>query len=840
MSGVHFNKNQKLSDKGVFFNLNIKSFIPVNHYLLIALFSGAAALIYESIWLRWFQILFGSTAYAASVTLAAFFAGLSIGAIVFGRVSQRTTCCLTVYAWLEIAVVVTALITPFTVDAYDALYPFLYERLSGQREVFLGVKFLLAFLAMLPTAILLGGTLPLIVQAYLHNKETLGKHGNQLYAVNTLGAAAGTALGALWLPDILGVQLTYITGMLLSLVAALMAFFLAAKPSAKMLIKDEAAAEKASSYLLVIAAASGLGTLALEVLLMHSLSQLFDNSVYSFGAILIVVLCSLALAAAFVSRTAGKVSMATMLRAVLILEAVILLSLPWLMSQLMTRFGAFQATLGNGLLIALLLGGPALFIGGMVFPLTFRLAGKGAAGKRMGNLLAVNTLGGIVGSTVAGFILLENIGLWWSLALLGIAYGFAAILVGGRRITQISAGVAVAVTYGVVMVSPMNPDLLPVISTTEDEIIIDSVFGPHGVVSVINRPISNDYRLKINNHYTLSGSGAKVLAERAGHLPLVLHPSPGTVAYIGSATGITAGAARMHNIDKVELIELVPEVQQMARRHFSDYNRDIYNDSRTEAVVEDGRNHIRATKEKYDVVVADLFVPWRPGVGSMYSLEHFQSVKEHLADGGIFCQWLPIFQLRKQELDMVLATFHQVFPDATLWRANFSARFPRLAVIGRNGKWPNASKVEKRTRELSQVVDDRWVTDPEAIWMLYMGSLKAAIDIQQDIVLNTDNHPAFEYLAGRSSQSEREEFLKSGWLDFGDRIQQADNRIANWPLWGISAGQLYALADAQFSKDQKKGALYRTTEQNNLLKKLRKLVPANILVTDPTVAEIGF
>lgn len=195
----------------------------------MAMASGMAALIYETVWIRWFKILFGSTAYAASATLAAFFAGLSVGAALFARVSQRTHRPLQLYVMLELGVIATALLTPYTVDAYDFIYPSLYGALAGNLDAFVLVKFLLAFLAMLPTAILLGGTLPLMVRAFVGRDASLGREGNSLYAINTGGAVVGTALGGLLLPEYLGINGTYAVGMLMSLIAAVVALSIAGR-----------------------------------------------------------------------------------------------------------------------------------------------------------------------------------------------------------------------------------------------------------------------------------------------------------------------------------------------------------------------------------------------------------------------------------------------------------------------------------------------------------------------------------------------------------------------------------------------------------------------------------
>lgn len=808
-------------------------------FYIMALASGMAALIYETIWIRWFKILFGSTAYAASATLAAFFAGLAVGAALFARISQRTNRPLQLYVMLELGIIVTALLTPFTVDVYDLLYPVLYSDLVGEFRLFVLAKFLLAFVAMLPTAILLGGTLPLMVRAFVGKDASLGREGNRLYAINTGGAVVGSALGGLVLPEHLGINGTYTVGMLMSLLAAAVAWSIAGRFHVPPPTKSGNEAVRLPRNLLLIAWASGFGTLAVEVLLMHALSQLFDSSVYSIGAILIVILTSLALGAAFVSHLSPRYSVHRILRIALLLEAVILLMLPWAINLLLNRFGAITSNLGNALMLSMVLGGPAFFVGGLVLPLTFRLAEGQAPGRRFGGLLAMNTFGGIVGSVVAGFFMLGLFGLWASMAVVGIAYALAAVWVSNSIRERLALAAATAVVFALVYVTPLDPWRQPPVLLLADEEVVDYAEGAHGVVSVIRRPRFNDNRIKINNHYTLSGSGARVAVERGGHLPLLLHAAPRRVAFIGSATGITAGAAVLHPVEQIDLIELVPEVQMLASAYFGPHNRDVYHDPRTRIIVEDGRNHLRATAETYDVIVADLFVPWRQGVGSMYSIDHFESVADRLADGGVFCQWLPIFQLRAPELDIILKTFAEVFTDATLWRGNFSGRLPRLAACAMKGPWTSSETIERRVQALAGSVDDKWVSDPRALWMLYAGPLKTVVaTIASEI--NSDDFPVFEYLAGRSTHAARRRFLQNEWLEFSERLgmDHTYDDVTPWPNHGREAGHLFTEVSTLYLKNDQQPDNNTALTLRLRRKKLKAMLPKDLQKPDPTVSEM--
>ena len=478
----------------------------------------------------------------------------------------------------------------------------------------------------------------------MRDARELGREGVLLYAVNLLGAALGSAVTAFWLIEALGLRASYGVGVVLSLIAGAAALALAPRQRSAPTTGARASEGPAPRRYLAVSFASGFGILAFEVLLIHALDQILTNSVYSFGAVLLVVLLALAAGAGVVSATARRLPSRALLLTALLGEALLLLALPWLMVT--TTGGLSQhmsGTLLHGLALAAGFGGPALLVGGVVFPLTFRLAGGGSVGPRIGGLLAANTAGGILGSLLASFLLLEWLGLWPSLATLGLAYGAAALLVAGSPRTRWLRGVLIGAAALAVLASPANPWRLPVVSPKTKEKVLAVAQGAHGVVSVLES--SDGQRLiKLNNHYSLGGSRARVGQERAGHLPLLLHPDPKRVLFVGAATGGTAAAAVVHPVEEIVLVELVPEIQSLAAEYFGFATRGVHRDPRTRLVVEDGRNHLRAAPERYDVVVADLFVPWRPGVGSLYTREHFQAVRDHLTAHGVFCQWLPLYQ----------------------------------------------------------------------------------------------------------------------------------------------------------------------------------------------------
>ncbi len=796
--------------------------------LALAFASGAAALIYQAVWIRWFRLLFGSTTYASSATLTAFFGGMALGAAFFGRLAARSPRPLRAYGWIELGVALSALWVPLVVWLYDPLYPWLYEQLGERRGAFVAVKFALALAALLPASVALGGTLPLLASALLGGSEALGKQGTRLYALNTLGAAAGAALGALLLPEWIGITATYAVALGLTLVVAGASFALRAQDrpaqsvSATPQVLVSAARAPVAASAGAIAFASGFGFLAFEVLLIHALGQLYSHSAYSLGLVLLAALLGLGVSAALVSRSDGRSEPRALLGRCLALQAALLLAFPWILRLVGP--------------LALVAGALAFVVGGMVFPLTFRLVSGGHPGRRLGVLLAANTVGGILGSAGASFVLLPLVGLWRSIGWLGLLYGAAALFTGGALRARVAPLALPALLLLGLGLSGRDPWRTPSVTLRPGESLLALAEGAHGLVSVVESADGNR-RIKIDDLYQFGNSKEALLAERTGHLPLLLHPAPRAVAFVGSATGGVAGAAVLHPVTRIDLIEIVPEVQELAASHFAATNRGVHRDARTRLVTEDGRNHLRASTERYDVIVEDCFVPFMPSAAAMYTREHYRDARARLTEEGIFCQWLPVYQLEERTLAIVLATFLAEFPQGTLWRPHLRAHFPVVGLVGSAGELPSVAEVEQRARALGALgIEDPWVTDPRALWMLYVGPVAAVFEGVDAPRPHRDGHPYYEFVASRSAPADMARFLYLGWVRLSERLAQAPARArdpfaARPPASALGAYELVRanLAWAGGSREHAQAAWAEA----------KKHVPADLLaVRDYTFSDV--
>jgi spermidine synthase len=214
-------------------------------------------------------------------------------------------------------------------------------------------------------------------------------------------------------------------------------------------------------------------------------------------------------------------------------------------------------------------------------------------------------------------------------------------------------------------------------------------------------------------------------------------------------TGITASAAMTPHVRRATVCELVLEVITAARAHFGPFTSGLFTDPRTRILAEDGRTFLGVTDERYDVIVSDLFVPWEARAGSLYSREHFGAARAHLKPGGIFAQWIPLYQMSRREFSIVARTMLEVFPQVTAWRGDLKVNSPALVLIGQTGSVPLDPEIV--SRRIGETADPALLADigPGAARLLwcYCGNLSAARSLVENAPLNTDDHPLIEYLA---------------------------------------------------------------------------------------------
>jgi spermidine synthase len=737
--------------------------------LLLFVASGVAALIYEVLWLKELGRLFGVTAHAAATTLAVFFVGLAAGGFVWGRRASRMAHPLRTYGLLELATALTAVAYFFILAFYRAVYSALFTAVGDHPLLLQGAKVGLAFGVLFLPAFFMGGTLPVMGQFLVRHPRHLGRKASLLYAANTVGAALGAFLAGFYLPVALGFKAAYLVPIALNLVVGGVALVwsrrhetarAATAPAPVVEPTAGVASEGAGAgrYGLVWTAAvvSGFTTLGLEVLWIRMFGQVLQNSVYTFAALLTVFLLALGLGSGLAHLLCRRPwSPWSVLFTLLTLSGLLVGLTPWAFYRTTSGLEVLEGATGwSGYITTVFVrvAGVILIPGavlGCVFPYLMKLS-EGwtrSPGRTIGQLAAANTGAAILGSLTAGFVLLDGLGLWASIRLMAVIdLALAALVLPGfsrSRMALRALPLACVVLFGTVVTYSGFADA----HVEPGETLLQVWEGSDGTVAVVRR--GEDLRMKFNNSYTLGSSASAMLHRRHAWMPLSLHPEPRTAFYLGMGTGLSAGAALDFPLRRVSVSEISPGIVEAARRHFAPHLNGLFEDPRVELLQEDGRSYLYVTSRRFDVIVADLFLPWKAGTGSLYSKEHFETVLARLAPGGLFAQWLPMAQVGSHEFGMIARTMLEVFPQVTVWRRDFSLPTPALALIARGESRPldnevfegHLEKLAKRGR----IREGSWLGRiPQAA---YAGNLTAASSLFARYPLNTDDRPRVEYRA---------------------------------------------------------------------------------------------
>ena len=267
----------------------------------------------------------------------------------------------------------------------------------------------------------------------------------------------------------------------------------------------------------------------------------------------------------------------------------------------------------------------------------------------------------------------------------------------------------------------------------------------YGWIDVVQQGDSEVLKIRQNLHYRFGRTGNNAREYRQAHIPLLLHDNPKRVMFMGLGTGLTAGGAVPHaEVEQIVVAELIPEVIE-ATRMLKKYNFNIIDHAKSTVYADDARHALLASDASYDVIVSDLFVPWESQSGYLYTVEHYQTATSRLNEGGLFCQWLPMYQVGTEEFEMIANSLASVFPKVTLWWGKMSgSRSPIIALIG--SKTPVEVDTKKLQPRLDKLAIAMGSSDPS------IASCKVLLDhyvgdwsISPSAVLNTDEFPRVEF-----------------------------------------------------------------------------------------------
>lgn len=716
-------------------------------YALVALLmtlSGFAGLVYQIVWLQQLGTWLGHEVSAVLAVVAAFFGGIALGAWILGPRIARSLRPGRWYAALEFLIALWGLLLLAFMPVFGDWLTLLIGAEPGVVRHW-SLAFLLPFILLLPATAAMGATLP-AMERVLGRLREAGYSIAALYATNTTGAVAGVLASAFWLAPGIGLAATAAVAIVSNLVCAGLAWFgLGGVQRAPVASPAGAATGHATLVRLGITGLLGIGT---EVLVVRVLSQVAENTVYTYALLLAVYLLGTACGAAAYQKWLAVRRDGERVRALLLVVVAsstlacvpILAAAPLVKSLLSNVLGAtFVAVLGAEALLGLVAFALPTLAMGALFS---HLAVEGReAGWSLGHGLAANTFGATLAAPLFGVVLLPVAGAGLSLCAIGFCY---LLLVPARASRSRWVWVTATSAIALALVGPG----LRMVVVTEGSHIVSHVDGVLAAVSVIE-DADGVRRLHINNREQEGSSATRVADARQAWLPLMLHPAPERALFLGLGTGVTASSAVQPGLH-IEAVELLPEVVDAAA-HFVPALADP-KARPINVIVADARRAVRAGRARYDVIVADLFHPARSGSASLFTREHFAAVRARLAAGGLFCQWLPLHQLDLDSLRAIVAAFVDVYPDAVAVLATHSLDTPVIGLIGRDEalRW-SAGMLESRR---AQTMDASWpaelqLDDPWAVPGSIVADARALRRFSENARPNRDDWPVVAYRAPR-------------------------------------------------------------------------------------------
>ncbi len=676
--------------------------MPSSLSLAVSLFlSGAAALAYQVIWVRQLTIVLGTTLEAVATVLGVFMFGLGLGGALAARFLDRVPGALLprVYAALESGIA-----------AFAIAFPFLLAPLTPH------LRIVTAILLVVPTT-LMGATLPAAVTIYerAHASSGTGRSAGILYACNTAGAVVGSLATALFLLSWAGLRVTTLGAASLNVLAgALVLLCVRGEIETGQPVDGRARLTALSRVALAVTALSGFAALVSEVAWTRSLVLLIGPTAYGFSFVVSSVILGLALGSAAGARWSQRGAPRALSWAQLgaALSSLVVLQL---LGRLPLAVGAvvhlhaddMAALLGIELAAVAVLLLPASFFFGATFPLAVGAVSRAGAGpaQATGATLAWNTGGALAGSLAAGFLLIPHVGAEGALyAAFGVHLMAAGLSSSPKPL--IPALAALGVASAAPWILPrwdrelLSGGLYKYASYLEPGEFLDFLrqgdllfYREDRVATVTVRKVGSKLSLAIDGKVDATSSADMMTQRLLAHVPLLLHPSPKDVLVIGLGSGVTAGSALAHPIERLEAVEISEGVAE-ASRFFDELSHRPPSDPRFRLVVGDGRNHLLLSRKPYDVTISEPSNPWMAGVSALFTRDFFQLARERLAPGGLFCQWAHIYNLSEAELATIVSSFTDAFDGVSLFLLSESD----VLLIGAKEALPivSASELERR------------------------------------------------------------------------------------------------------------------------------------------------
>ena len=726
---------------------------------IILFFSGLAALIYQTLWVKQLALVVGVEVYAVTVGISAFFAGLALGNAWLGKWADRTPSPLRLYGWLELGIAIAGAGATWALAHAAGPFVTLQDTVGP-------LAWTLPFLLVGLPATLMGGTLVALLRACQPAEGFVGLTSGLLYAANTAGAIAGTLATAFYLIPTFGIQRTAWIAAAVNLVLALSAIALQSLwQPAKSPQKTSLAQPRQVSLVLVLYTIAGGLALGYEVIWTQGIVQFLSTRAYAFTVVLATYLLGLTLGSWVMSFWCDRIRRPWVVFGSLIAGAGItaLASFTlfdvWLLkaqqdlgawvyahtySMMAMKLASFAVAAGVFVLVPTLLLGAA-------YPLAIRLVARTQhVGEDAGRLTALNTLGGIVGTGLTGFVLVPRLGLVHSMALLaGVATMLGAIAILQEAKSPLGKVAVSLGLIGVIVLGGFTPGdafaQMLVLQHPGKLLFYQESVG--NTVAVIEQPTPQGafHRLYIQG---VSNTGDVFPSLRymrlQALLPLIIHGGePKSALVVGLGSGITSGSLLAYpDLEERVTFELLPPVVEAAQLFTGNF--DVTQHPGMTVRVSDGRHELLRTQKQFDLITLEPPPPSASGVVNLYSRDFYELAKSRLAPDGLLAQWWPLATQNNEDSRSLVCSMLDAFPYVTLW----STEFHEMMLVGSNSPITiNPEQIRDRfdTPSVKAALTEVGVPSPQALLATYVTDRTGLENYVQNAPPVTDDHPLIEY-----------------------------------------------------------------------------------------------
>lgn len=682
--------------------------------LLLTLLTGFSGLVYEVSWQKYLATLLGSHSEATAAVLALFLGGLSIGYSLFGRVTRQFVAradargesprLLLLYGVIEAGIGASALAFPLLFRGVQALSLAIPHAAGGAG---FALDVFLSALLVLPPAILMGGTIPILTQALSRSLADATRLHAHVYAFNTAGAFLGALASAFVLIPWLGLERVVLAMGVVNLVAGSIFIAIGLRRRGGFVAPaGEAPPERPE----------GLGSYALVALLVGFAAMVFQtvfirlgglalgSSNFTFSMIVAVFVLCIALGSFAVSalpRIPGGL-IAGAQWALAACMAVLYAHLnyapfwahrirAWFRDE-DASFYPFYLTVFACVLLVLLI---PIGLSGATLPLIFHHLKRrvGDLGAAAGRLYAWNTVGSLLGALLGGYVLF----FWLDLDQVYLV-GVAAVVVAASLLTVLVFRLPLAGTLVLLLAPTLSGlfslprwDTRPFAAATfrmrhpnvadrlDPPRFFDRVMGPSRIVfydddpnsSVAVRltptPKGDDPAIVTNGKPDGSIFGDYPTMALAGLLPALFVERAERAFVIGYGTGVTVGElAALRSMREVTVAEISPAVIRAAP-YFEKLNQHALTSGKTRVVVSDAYRALLRSDVTYDIIASEPSNPWVAGVEMLFSQEFLRAAKSRLAPGGVYAQWFHCYENDSSVIELVLRTYASVFDEVAVW-----------------------------------------------------------------------------------------------------------------------------------------------------------------------------